>query len=189
MSPPHIPKIGATTVPPATNGRAGGSGNSASQRQQAAPVAPQAPTPAETAVVVNRSLELLETMAGQVSEATGENLDVSRPAEGDSAYRVQLMSFIVGSLSRASQAFRQRAAQAEPEPEPAEEEEAAVEEAEVEAALPEAPVGDPVEAAAEVEAQVGLPNEPDPGQEATSYGSKGQAVNEGGQKANVEKWA
>jgi hypothetical protein len=73
-------------------------------------------------VVVSRSLELLETMAGQVSAATGEALDVSRPAEGaesDPGYRVQLMSFIVGSLSRAAQAFRSEAAEPEPLPEAA----------------------------------------------------------------------
>jgi hypothetical protein len=191
MSPPHIPKIGATTVPTAASPRAGGQGAGARLQKAEAQVASQA---VERAVVVNRSLELLETMAGRVSEATGESLDVSRPAqavEADSSYRVQLMSFIVGSLSKASQAFRQRAA-AQVEPEEPEAAEDAVEEAEeetgVDAALPEAPVSDPVEAAAEA---TPLPSglEATVDAQTTGYGSKGQAVqSDQASGASIDRW-
>jgi hypothetical protein len=127
-------------------------------------------------VVVSRSLELLETMAGQVSAATGEALDVSRPAEGaesDPGYRVQLMSFIVGSLSRAAQAFRSEAAEPEPLPEAAEEaeDEAVAEEPVVGPALPT----QPTEEAEQVEAAPELfPSATQ--QEPTGYGSKGQPM-------------
>lgn len=196
MSPPHIPKIGATTVPPAASPRAGGQGAGLHKRQAGTSAAPQAPPVAEAAVVVNRSLELLETMAGRVSEATGESMDVSRStqsADGDSSYRVQLMSFIVGSLSRASQAFRQQAAQAQEQPEPEEAEEAVaeepvVEEVEVEAALPEQPMAEPVQAASEPEQVVGGAD-PEPAQQAAGYGSKGQAVQGPAQDGSVKRWA
>jgi hypothetical protein len=182
MSPPHIPKIGATTVPAAATARSGGQGAGARQQKPEAQAATQA---VERSVVVSRSLQLLETMAGQVSEATGESMDVSRPAtaaDGDASYRVELMGFIVGSLSRAAQAFKQRAAQAAPE-EPELPEEEVEEEPEVEAALPEAVVSDPVEAAqepAEVEPVV----EP----QVSGYGSAGQAVQEQ-PEGSVKTWA
>jgi len=196
MSPPHIPKIGATTVPPAASPRAGGQGPSAQQRQAGRPEAPPPLPVAETAVVVNRSLELLETMAGRVSEATGESIDArgGGSPDGDSAYRVQLMSFIVGSLSRASNAFRQKAVQTqeEPEPEPKEvvEEDPVVEEVEVEAALPEQAMAEPVqEAPAPVEAAAPAPVQEAPLEQPTGYGRQGQAVQEPGQDATVKRWA
>jgi hypothetical protein len=178
MSPPHIPKIGPATVPVTASSRQGGQRSGGHQPGPEAQAQVQA---VQKAVVVNRSLELLETMAGRVSEATGENLDVSRPADGDSAYRVQLMSFIVGSLSRASQAFRQKAAE-QALPEPAEEAEEQ-EEAQVEAALPEEAVSDPVEEATEApEPEEAVPPP------TTGYGSKGQAVPEP-QEGKVKTWA
>ncbi len=183
MSPPHIPKIGATTVPAATAARSGGHEASA-QRQK--PEAQAAQQTVERAVVANRSLEMLETMAGRVSQATGESMDVSRPAEagGSDGYRVQLMSFIVGSLSRASQAFRQQAVPTQEEP-PAEEPEQAEDEPEVEAALPEQAVQDPVQEATEpppVEAV-------DPAPQTTAYGAQGQAMTEKPAEGKVETWA
>jgi len=191
MSPPHIPKIGVTMVPPAA---------SAQQRQASQPDAPPPVPVAETAVVVNRSLELLETMAGRVSEATGESIDArgGGSADGDSAYRVHLMSFIVGSLSRASNAFRQKAIQTqeEPEPEPKEavQEDSTpvpgVEEVEVEAALPEQAMAEPVQEAPEpVEAAVPAPVKEAPQQEPAGYGRQGQAVKEPEQDATVKRWA
>jgi hypothetical protein len=183
MSPPHIPKIGATTVPAAASARSGGHGAGTRQAKPEAQAATQA---VERAVVVNRSLELLETMAGQVSEATGESIDAARSSsasDGDASYRVELMGFIVGSLSRAAQAFRQKAAQVQPE-EPELPEEEVEEEAQVEAALPEAPVDDPVEAAAEP-AEPAPPVEP----QVSGYGSKGQAVQDAPQEGSVKRWA
>jgi hypothetical protein len=171
MSPPHIPKIGATTVPPAASPKAGGQGAGSRQREPEAQAAAQA---VERSVVVSRSIELLETMAGQVSKTTGESLDVSKPtqgAEADSGYRMQLMSFIVGSLSKAATAFRQQAAEVEEQPE-AEEPELPVEEQaeeQVEAALPEQPMQEP--GAVEPEQAVQEPL-------TTAYGSQGRAVQE-----------
>ena len=196
MSPPHVPKIGVTTVPPAVNTRTGGNGTGAQSRQADAKAALPPPPPVEAGVIVNRSLELLESMAGQVSEATGESVDVARSGQGgdaDSSYRVQLMSFIVGSLSRASQAFRQQAAQtrAQPEaeePEEAEEaveEDAVVEQAEVEAAQPEQPMAEPVAAAVEPAGAAAAA----PPQQAAGYGSKGQAVQDASAEGTVKRWA
>jgi hypothetical protein len=176
MSPPHIPKIGPATVPPAASSRQGGRRSGGEQPTPEVQAQAQA---VQKAVVVNRSLELLETMAGQVSEATGENLEVSHSADGDSAYRVQLMSFIVGSLSKASQAFRQQAAEAALPEQPEE----AEEEAEVEAALPEEAVTDPVEEATEApEPEEALPPQ------TTGYGRQGQAVQER-PEGSVKTWA
>ena len=185
MSPPHIPKISAAAFQQPGGARAGG--KEAQQRQGSPlPVA----NPEVQAVVVSRSLQLLETMASRVSETTGEPCEAQSSgasADSDPSYRVQLMSFIVGSLSRAAQSFRDTAVEIE-EPEETEEgqEEQApdgVEEVDVEAALPSVPdsegaggvEGEGVDASPRDDAPVG-------------YGKSGHAVEEPAE-GTVKRWA
>lgn len=131
------------------------------------------------------NLALLEVAAGQVSESTGEPCDASRnaaPGEVDPSYRMELMGFIVGSLSRAVQAVRAPAPEVE-EPvgeEEEEEPEAQVEAALPEAALPEAPVEDPAEAEPRKDPEAQAP---------AGYSQDGHAREGGLVEGKLTRWA
>lgn len=182
MTPPHIPKIGSAAFQSAAQSRTG------SQGQQQRQAAQQIPPQEVQAVVVSRSLELLETMASRVSETTGEACDAQAggaTSDGDPSYRVQLMSFIVGSLSRAAQGFREKAVvEEEPEPEEAREEEeaAAAEEAVPDAALP-AVSDDGVEEGGGAEVEQAAPPE-----QVAGYGQSGKAV-QVPTEGTIKRWA
>ncbi|MFH1465561.1 MAG: hypothetical protein ABIO70_14335 [Pseudomonadota bacterium] len=126
------------------------------------------------------NLELLEVVAGQVSESTGEPCDASpsaAPGEADPSYRMELMGFIVGSLSRAAQAVRVVVPE---EPEVDEEEpEPEVAAALPEVALPEGAVEKP-DSVPDAEAEPAAP---------TSYGHDGHSREGAKPEGTLTRWA
>jgi len=128
------------------------------------------------------SLELLEVAAGQVAESTGEPCTAAPAAVAgaDPSYRMELMGFIVGSLSRAAQTARGSAPQpAESEATDEEDKDAA---AEVEAALPEAAL--PMDPLVEPPAQDGEPEPEVP----AGYGQDGHAREGGKPEGRLTRW-
>ncbi len=182
MPPPSIPKVGAAgfnhQVAMSDQARAARSAEIAGS-QAGVRVSPATGDP---------SIVLLEALAGRVAEeAAGQAVQDPPVREGDTdpGYRVQIMSWIVGSLAQVARSFQLAAAEAPEEPAPAEDETAAERVEELQAgALPGADAEQPVALPSAGAAETAV------GADATvAYGQDGAAQGQAPQGPKVDRWA